>query len=95
MKFNEDQILEEIKKYTEDTYKQHYSGMEEDAPQTLELMGKIPLRMLHFCTMSALKYVDRYGLKEGYNRKDLLKAIHFLVISLYVHDKIEEKKDKE
>ena len=94
MKFNEEKLLEEIKEYIESTYTQHYSANDDEAPQTMELMGKIPLRLLHFSTMSSLKYIDRYGLKDGYNRKDLLKAIHFAIISLYVHDKIEKQKEE-
>ena len=34
-----------------------------------------------------MKYAQRYGNKDGYNRKDLLKVLHYGLIALYVHDK--------
>ena len=33
-----------------------------------------------------MKYAQRYGKKDGYNRKDLLKVLHYALIELYVHD---------
>ena len=33
-----------------------------------------------------LKYAQRYGKKDGRNRKDLLKIIHYAIIMLHVHD---------
>jgi hypothetical protein len=33
-----------------------------------------------------LKYTQRYGNKEGKNRKDLLKVLHYALIALHVHD---------
>ena len=33
-----------------------------------------------------LKYAQRYGKKDGYNRKDLLKVLHYAIMALYVHD---------
>jgi hypothetical protein len=33
-----------------------------------------------------MKYAKRYGNKEGKNRKDLLKILHYAIIMLYVHD---------
>ena len=29
---------------------------------------------------TAIKYLMRYGKKGGYNRKDLLKAVHYIVL---------------
>ena len=39
-----------------------------------------------FCIGNILKYAQRYGKKEGYNRKDLLKVLHYGIIALHVHD---------
>ena len=37
-----------------------------------------------------LKYAQRYGKKEGFNRDDLKKVIHYGIIALAMHDR---KKD--
>lgn len=39
-----------------------------------------------FCIGNILKYAQRYGKKEGCNRKDLLKVIHYAIMALHVHD---------
>jgi hypothetical protein len=39
-----------------------------------------------------MKYAKRYGKKQGFNRADLLKIMHYTLIQLYVHD--EEKLGK-
>jgi hypothetical protein len=36
---------------------------------------------------NVIKYAQRYGKKEGKNRKDLLKILHYAVMALHVHDK--------
>ena len=36
---------------------------------------------------NVLKYTQRYGKKEGKNRKDLLKILHYAIIALHVHDR--------
>ena len=32
---------------------------------------------------NALKYLLRYGKKDGKNKKDLLKAIHYIILMMY------------
>ena len=39
-----------------------------------------------FCIGNILKYSQRYGKKEGKNRADLLKVLHYALIALHVHD---------
>jgi hypothetical protein len=39
-----------------------------------------------FCQANAIKYLCRYGKKDGYNRKDLLKAIHYIVLLMSSED---------
>ena len=41
---------------------------------------------LGFCLGNVLKYAQRYGRKEGYNRKDLMKVLHYTIMALYLHD---------
>jgi hypothetical protein len=31
-----------------------------------------------------IKYCQRYGKKEGKNRKDLLKVVHYAIMALYI-----------
>ena len=39
-----------------------------------------------FCQANAIKYLCRYGKKDGKNRKDLLKAIHYIVLLMSSED---------
>jgi len=32
------------------------------------------------CRDTAIKYLMRYGKKDGYNKKDLMKAVHYIVL---------------
>ena len=40
-----------------------------------------------FCQANAIKYLCRYGKKSGHNRKDLLKAIHYIILLMSSEDK--------
>jgi hypothetical protein len=86
-KFNEDCILAEVKKYINDTYKQHYAQTKFQATEFILDGGHGD----GFCIGNILKYAQRYGKKDGYNRKDLLKIIHYAIIALHNHD-INERK---
>jgi hypothetical protein len=39
-----------------------------------------------FTIGNIMKYAQRYGKKNGYNRKDILKIIHYAIMLLHVHD---------
>ena len=39
-----------------------------------------------FCQANAIKYLCRYGKKNGKNRKDLLKAIHYIILLMSSED---------
>ena len=39
-----------------------------------------------------MKYAQRYGKKNGYNRKDLMKIIHYAIIAMHNHDLYNEEK---
>ena len=39
-----------------------------------------------FCEANAIKYLARYGKKNGKNRKDLLKAIHYVILLMSSED---------
>ena len=89
MKYNEDKILKEIGEYISSTYGQHYSKGK-DGFQVLDLLKTLNIGK-DFCHANAIKYLCRYGKKDGHNRKDLLKAIHYTIL-LFNYDK--EKKWK-
>jgi hypothetical protein len=85
-KFNESAILEKAKAYIDSTYAGHYS--EKDGIQALDFI-MANSDSYDFLKGNVLKYTARYGKKEGHNPKDILKAIHYLVI-LY-HFSLEKK----
>ena len=77
MRFNDDKFIKEVEKYIKGTYDQHYVGKKE--VQTIdvwETLGSIDTT----CRDTAIKYLMRYGKKGGHNRKDLLKAVHYIVL---------------
>ena len=83
-KYNEDKYLKDALEHIRGTYKQHYVS-EEDV-QLVDLWIAKGTMITTGCDL-AEKYLSRYGLKEGYNKTDILKAIHYLVLVLYATDK--------
>ena len=84
MKYREDEILNEVKEYIESTYDQHYSTTE-DGFQVMDMIKQLGIDK-DFCQANAIKYLCRYGKKNGHNRKDLLKAIHYIVLLMSGED---------
>lgn len=89
-KFREDELLAEITKYINDTYGEHYSQSKFQASEFIFDNGH-GVGMNVGCIM---KYAQRYGKKGGYNRKDILKIIHYAILLLYVHDEYIAKESK-
>ena len=83
-KFDEDRLLDELKTYIDTTYNAHYSQSKFQATEFIFDMGHG--QGLGFCLGNVLKYAQRYGRKEGYNRKDLMKVLHYTIMALYLHD---------
>ena len=81
-KYSEDKILDELKKYVDDTYDEHYSQNKFQATEFIMDSGHGE----GFCIGNIMKYAQRYGKKEGYNRKDLLKVLHYAIMALHNHD---------
>jgi len=83
-KYNEDKILKDIQDYVTSTYGSHYCGHNEDYKntQTIDLMAAKDLAT-HFCQANILKYGSRYGDKDGRNKRDLLKVIHYAMLLLH------------
>jgi len=44
-----------------------------------------------FCQANAIKYLCRYGKKNGYNRNDLLKAVHYIILLMSEESNDENK----
>ncbi len=82
-KYNEDKLLKELKEYVDTTYNQHYA---QGRIQTTEFIIDNGHGIGH-TVGNIIKYAQRYGKKEGRNRKDILKVLHYALIMLYVHDK--------
>jgi len=78
--WNEDKILNEILTYIKGTYGQHYSTGK-DGFQIQDLFKTLNIGK-DFCHANAIKYLCRYGKKNGYNRADLLKAVHYVILLL-------------
>ena len=86
-KFNELRYIKELKDYVDSTYDSHYSKKTFQAAEFIYDSG----HGSGFNVGNVLKYAQRYGKKDGYNRKDLLKILHYALIALDVHDKNEKE----
>lgn len=87
-KYREKDILKDVEAYIDSTYNQHYVG--DGEIQTVdfwESLGSLGTTARD----TSIKYLARYGKKGGNNRKDLLKAIHYIILMIYQHDKAVQK----
>ena len=66
MKYNEDKILKEIGDYIKSTYGQHYATIK-NGTQVQDLLRDVGIDK-DFCQANAIKYIARYGKKNGKNR---------------------------
>ena len=78
MKFSEDKVLIWVENYIRSTYDAHYS---KNKIQTTEFVFDAD-HGEGFCIGNIIKYAQRYGKKDGYNEKDLLKIVHYAIILL-------------
>ena len=83
-KYHEEEILKDIEEYVSRTYQGHYTGNSHEfrKVQTIDLMASKDLAS-GFCQANILKYGSRYGNKDGRNKKDLLKVIHYAMLLLH------------
>jgi hypothetical protein len=77
-KYEEDKTLKAVEEYIASTYHSHYTS-EQSKTQTLDLIESIgdgeP-----FTRSNAIKYLSRFGKKNGKSKMDILKAIHYCVL---------------
>ena len=87
-KFNEDKALKEIQKWIDATYNKHYSMNKIQSTEFVADAG----HGVGFCLGNIIKYAQRYGKKEGYNREDVLKIIHYAIILLGIENGDKEER---
>ena len=92
-KYREDEILKEIQDYLYGTYNSHYTS-KESKTQTLDLIESIGDAEA-FCRSNAIKYLSRFGKKNGKSRLDILKAIHYCVLLYNFSGVLDQKGDYE
>lgn len=80
-KFNEDKLINELYDYIASTYTGHYTGEKYQATDLIIDAGHGE----GFCIGNIIKYAKRYGKKDGYNEKDIMKILHYGIILLYNH----------
>jgi hypothetical protein len=83
MKFNEEKNIKELLDYVKKTYSGHYTSA--NGVQSMDLISSSG-RGLDFCLGNVLKYASRYGKKNGANREDLMKIIHYTLLAMNEHD---------
>jgi len=79
-KYNEGRILDELYTYIMKTYGSHYG----DRVQAQDLV----ISSGHaegFYIGNVIKYASRYGKKNGKNKDDLMKVLHYTVLALNYH----------
>ena len=83
-KYHEEEILKDIEEYVSRTYQGHYTGSKHEfrKVQTIDLMAARDIAS-QFCQANILKYGSRYGSKDGRNKTDLLKVIHYAMLLLH------------
>ena len=80
MKYNEDQIMTNINNYIRSTYNEHYS-VDKSGFQVQDMLRHLDIDK-DFCQANAIKYLCRFGKKNGKNKVDLYKAVHYIVLLL-------------
>ena len=81
-KNEEGAALMELEEYIDSTYDEHYSKNKYQATEFIIDGGHGE----GFCIGNILKYAQRYGKKNGKDRSDLLKVLHYGIIALHVND---------
>ena len=82
-KFNEEEILLLVHRHINKTYEQHYADGKYQATDMIVDAGHGE----GFCIGNIMKYAMRYGKKNGKNFNDLMKIIHYAIITLAINHK--------
>jgi hypothetical protein len=81
-KYAEDQIISDFKTYIDKTYGEHYKS-DDQSIECFDAWIALGDSMPTFRN-TALKYLWRYGKKNGSNKADLMKTLHYTLMCLYV-----------
>ena len=81
-KFNEGALIQELQDYIDSTYGGHYSKNNFQSTEFIIDCG----HGMGFAIGNVLKYAQRYGKKDGFNRDDLMKILHYTLIAMHTHD---------
>ena len=81
-KYPEDKILAELKTYLDSTYSEHYMT-EDKGIECFDVWIALGDSVPTFRN-TAIKYLWRYGKKNGNNKADLMKALHYIMLCLHV-----------
>lgn len=74
-KYNEKEFLKELEKHVNKTYIEHYSGIIQPVEFIMSNSST-----LDYLRGNVVKYIYRYGKKNGNNPADLYKACHFIMM---------------
>ena len=81
-KFREDEILTKVSNHIIQTYDAHYSMNKIQSTEFIVDAGHGE----GFCIGNIIKYAQRYGKKNGKQKDELLKIIHYAIILLGSED---------
>lgn len=90
-KYEEDKTLRDIQNYLTSTYHSHYTS-DNSKTQTLDLIQSIG-DAEPFVRSNAIKYLSRFGKKNGKSKLDILKAIHYCILLYHFAGLHNETKD--
>jgi hypothetical protein len=81
----ENQFLNDAAEYIKTTYGQHYANEDND----IQLIDYWQSQDILIPTAVAMvqKYSARFGKKDGYNKKDLMKIVHYTSLISYAAEK--------
>jgi Protein of unknwon function (DUF3310) len=80
-KYAEDEIIADFHAYIDKTYGQHYQSKDKDI-QCFDAWIALGDATPTFRN-TAMKYLWRYGKKNGNNKDDLMKTLHYTLLCLY------------
>ena len=85
-KFNEGALIKDLQAYIDSTYDAHYGQGGLQSSEVIVDRG----HGLGFFLGNVDKYNARYGKKGDVkdHRKDLMKVLHYALLALYEHDRI-------
>lgn len=85
-KYDEPSFINNLLTHIDYTYNSHYSG----GIQVVEYIMS-NAETLDYLKGNAIKYIHRYGKKNGHNDEDLYKAIHFIIMMAKYAETVDNK----